>query len=99
MHDKQSNHLAASVPFTRTHAPAKNRGALGELRAAIKDGWQIVQPIFARPLWSSLNDEQTALHFVLQRERATRLLTLHESKSVLRFIRERDLAIDQRRGK
>lgn len=96
MREKMTNRLFAPFTVPPTTSPAKNRGALSELRAAINDGWQIVQPIFARPLWTAINDERLAFHFVLQRERATRLVTLPESKTVVRFIRERDLTIDKR---
>lgn len=71
------------------------RNHLGELRQALTEGWEIVQPIFARPQWSSLDDRATAFHFVLQRERATRLLTVPESRTVLRFIRQRALTISE----
>lgn len=81
-----------------TLRPAKNRARpyLSELRDALAEGWQIVQPIFARPLWSSLDDHQTAFHFVLQRERATRLMTIPDSNAVARFIRDRALLVNQR---
>lgn len=69
------------------------RNHLGELRKALTEGWEIVQPIFARPQWSSLDDRATAFHFVLERERATRLLTVPESRTVMRFIRKRSLTI------
>ncbi len=65
------------------------RRQMQDLRAALAEGWELVQPIFARPLWSALEDDQTALHFVLQRDRATRLLTLPATPTVRRFVRKR----------
>ncbi len=69
---------------------------LHDLRVALAEGWEIVQPIFARPLWTSLDDRRLAFHFVLQRDRATRLLTVPETKTIARFIREQSLSIDSR---
>jgi hypothetical protein len=92
-HDRFHGHSAKDIDTTS----AKNQtsGYLSELQAAISDGWQIVQPIFARPLWSSLDDHQLAFHFVLQRERSTKLLTVPESRVVTRFIRQQSLVIDK----
>lgn len=72
------------------------RQKFGELRAALADGWEIVQPIFARPLWSVSDDSTTAFNFVLRRERTTRLLTVPEGRMVERFIREQQLMVDYR---
>ena len=67
---------------------------LAELRAALAEGWEIVQPIFARPLWSSVNDSRTAFNFVLQRERRVRLITVPHDLAVERFIHEQHLTVD-----
>jgi hypothetical protein len=67
---------------------------LAELRAALADGWEIVQPIFARPLWSSVNDTRTAFNFVLRRERRVRLITVPHDRAVERFIDEQHLTVD-----
>ena len=48
------------------------RHHFGELRTALADGWEIVQPIFARPLWSVLDDSTTAFNFVLAPRRPIR---------------------------
>jgi hypothetical protein len=71
------------------HAPAKPnaRRPLRELRGLLAEGWDLVQPIFVRPQWS--DEQQMALHFVLQRDRATRLITLPETRALLRFVRQR----------
>ena len=68
---------------------------MAELRAALADGWEIVQPIFARPLWSSVNNSSTAFNFVLQRERRVRLITVPHDHAVERFIHEQHLAVDE----
>ncbi len=68
---------------------------LAELRSALAEGWEIVQPIFARPLWSSLNDTITAFNFVLRRERSVRLITIPCDHAVEAFIGEQHLAIDE----
>lgn len=73
------------------------RQKFSELRAALADGWEIVQPIFARPLWSVSDDSTTAFNFVLRRECTTRLLTVPEGRTVERFIREQQLMVDYRR--
>lgn len=73
------------------------RQRFGELRAALAEGWEIVQPIFARPLWSVADDSTTAFNFVLRREQTTRLLTVPSGRTVQRFIQERNLAVDYRR--
>jgi hypothetical protein len=93
MHMQQP--LTSATPLGAKSAgdPHSLRRQLHELRQALKDGWVIVQPIFARPLWSAVQDETTAFHFVLRRERATRLVTVPEGRPVTRFIRERALTI------
>jgi hypothetical protein len=63
------------------------RQHLQMLRAALAEGWELVQPIFARPQWTALDDRETALHFVLQREHTTQLLTVPETRAVQRFVR------------
>ena len=81
-----------SLPVPLSQPPKQRhdvRGQMHALRAALAEGWEIVQPIFARPLWSALDDGQTALHCVLQRDRATQLLTLPETPAVRRFVRQR----------
>jgi hypothetical protein len=88
-------HIAAfPTPFRGGKAIMPNqsgtvRRQMHDLRAALAEGWELVQPIFARPLWSAPDDDQTALNFVLQRDRATRLLTLPATPTVRRFVRER----------
>jgi hypothetical protein len=81
-------------------APMKPRGGVrqhfGELRGALADGWEIVQPIFARPLWSVPDDSATAFNFVLRRASATRLVTVPEGRTITRFIRDRQLTVDYR---
>lgn len=72
------------------------RQRFGELRDLLAEGWEIVQPIFARPLWSATDNSTTAFNFVLRRENATRLLTVPEGRTVHRFIRERNLLVDYR---
>jgi hypothetical protein len=72
------------------------RQKFGELREALAEGWEIVQPIFARPLWSVSDDSITAFNFVLRRERTTRLVTVPSGRTVQRFIRERQLIVDYR---
>jgi hypothetical protein len=67
-----------------------------ELRTALSDGWEIVQPIFARPLWSAPDDSLTAFNFVLRRDDDTRLVTVPEGRTVARFIRDRQLIVDYR---
>ncbi|HEX6817268.1 MAG TPA: hypothetical protein VF120_02765 [Ktedonobacterales bacterium] len=67
-----------------------------ELRAALDDGWEIVQPIFARPTWTAVDDSATELHFVLRRDVATRLVTVPAGRGVQRFIREHHLSVDHR---
>jgi hypothetical protein len=68
-----------------------------ELRDALAGGWEIVQPVFARPLWSSADDSQTAFSFVLKRESGTRLVTVPGGRLVERFIAAQHLAVDERR--
>ena len=69
----------------------------GDLRDALADGWEIVQPIFARPLWSAADDSQTAFNFVLHRDQATRLLTVPSNRTVERFIASHSFQVDYRR--
>ncbi len=64
------------------------RRPLRELRAALADGWELVQPIFVRPQWAALDDRQMALHFVLQRDHATRLVSLPATRALRRFIQQ-----------
>ncbi len=82
----------------RPSGPREGRGNMqahfAELRAALEDGWEIVQPIFARPMWTVVDDSATELHFVLRRDVATRLVTVPEGRGVQRFIREHHLAVN-----
>ena len=88
----------AHVSSTHNHeARMSVRQCLGELRTALSEGWEIVQPIFARPLWSAADNSTTAFSFVLRREQATRLVTVPEGRTVQRFIRDRELTVDYRR--
>lgn len=80
---------ASKHPTVRKH--------FGELREALAQGFEIVQPIFARPLWTALDDSATAFNFVLTRERTTRLVIVPEGRTIQRFIRERRLVVDYRR--
>ncbi len=96
--------LASRLPAASTSAPARQapasrprtpvRERLGELRTALAEGWEIVQPIFARPLWSVADDSTTAFNFVLRREQSTRLVTVPDGRTVERFIRDRHLNVD-----
>jgi hypothetical protein len=95
--------LRLPVTYATATTPEKTRPQSGvrqrftELRTALADGWEIVQPIFARPLWSVPDDSTTAFNFVLRRETDTRLVTVPEGRTVERFIRDRRLAVDYRR--
>jgi|GEM_PF-1120069 len=98
--------ILAPVPVKprrkRSASPSQGKASVrkqfGELRTALADGWEIVQPIFARPLWSSTDDAATAFNFVLKREHTTRLVTVPEGRTVQRFIREHALVVDYRRS-
>jgi hypothetical protein len=95
---KRATEEVAHVSTPRNHdARLSVRQSFGELRAALSEGWEIVQPIFARPLWSATDNSTTAFNFVLRREQATRLLTVPEGRTVQRFIRDHDLTVDYRR--
>ncbi len=93
--------IVALRPPLRPAQPRDGRGnvrtCFAELRGALEEGWEIVQPVFARPLWSVSDNSTTAFNFVLRRERATRLVTVPEGRSVQRFIRDHHLAVDHRR--
>jgi hypothetical protein len=73
------------------------RQRLGELRAAIAEGFLIQEPIYARPLWSSPDDSRIAYSFVLQHNQVIRLITVPDGRTVQQFIRARDLTVDYRR--
>ncbi|MFI5272137.1 MAG: hypothetical protein ACHQ4H_03785 [Ktedonobacterales bacterium] len=87
---------AARTPEKAPKPPIGVRQKFGELREALAEGWEIVQPIFARPLWSVSDDSMTAFNFVLRRECTTRLVTVPAGRTVQRFIRDRQLAVDYR---
>ena len=82
-------------PPVRTQLSVRQR--LGELRAAIAEGFLIQEPIYARPLWSSPDNSRIAYSFVLQHNHITRLITVPDGRTVQQFIRERDLSVDYRR--
>ncbi len=89
---------AATTLAATPKPPRKSAGRrFGDLRDALAEGWEIVQPIFARPLWSAADDSQTAFNFVLRRDQATRLLTVPGSRTVERFIAAHRLQVDYRR--
>lgn len=82
----------AGQSATASARPRRQR--FGELREALAGGWEIVQPIFARPLWSAPDDSKTAFNFVLSGPRGMRLVTVPEGRLVERFIRAHQLAVD-----
>ena len=90
-------HIPAPTHEKTTKPGSGVRQRFTELRTALADGWEIVQPIFARPLWSVPDDSTTAFNFVLRRETDTRLVTVPEGRTVERFIRDRQLTVDYRR--
>jgi hypothetical protein len=95
---KRATSDAAHVSAPRNNETRLSvRQCFGELRTALSEGWEIVQPIFARPLWSAADNSTTAFNFVLRREQATRLVTVPEGRTVQRFIRDRELTVDYRR--
>lgn len=83
----------ASASVSKTPSVRRH---FGELREALAEGFEIVQPIFARPLWTTPDDSATAFNFVLARERTTRLVIVPEGRTIQRFIRERHLTVDYR---
>jgi hypothetical protein len=93
--------LASALPPSILEQPVRAqltvRQRLGELRAAIAEGFLIQEPIYARPLWSSPDNSRIAYSFVLQLNQVTRLITVPDGRTVQQFIRERDLAVDYRR--
>ncbi|PWT70281.1 MAG: hypothetical protein C5B60_12340 [Chloroflexi bacterium] len=82
-------------PPVRTRLSVRQR--LGELRAAIAEGFLIQEPIYARPLWSSPDNSRIAYSFVLQLNQVTRLITVPDGRTIQQFIRKRDLTVDYRR--
>ena len=90
-------HISSSSSPRHHDARQSVRQSFGELRTALSEGWEIVQPIFARPLWSAADNSTTAFNFVLRREQATRLVTVPEGRTVQRFIRDHELTVDYRR--
>ena len=86
----QSAHAAPKRP-----RPSGAR-ALSELREALAEGWEIIQPIFARPLWSAADDSRMAYNFVLRRDQATRLLTAPGTVAIERFIETHRFTVDHR---
>jgi hypothetical protein len=90
--------LAVALPASILELPARTqpgvRKKYSELRAAIAEGFEIQEPIYARPLWSSPDDSHIAYSFVLQREQITRLITVPDSRTIQQFIRKRKLHID-----
>ncbi len=96
---KRAHNDAAHVSTSSQNSESRLsvRQCFGELRTALNEGWEIVQPIFARPLWSTADNSATAFNFVLRREQATRLVTVPEGRTVQRFIRDHALTVDYRR--
>lgn len=85
------------APRPPARKPSSARKQFTELRDALAGGWEIVQPVFARPLWSSADDSLTAFSFVLRRDSATRLVTVPGSRLVEKFITTQRLKVDERR--
>ncbi len=85
------------APRPPTRKPTSARKQFAELRDALAGGWEIVQPVFARPLWSAADDSLTAFSFVLRRDNATRLVTVPGGRLVEKFITAQRLKVDERR--
>lgn len=97
---REGPHSPQSAHATQTPAAPRKPGArkrFTELRDALASGFEIVQPVFARPLWSAADDSLTAYSFVLRRESATRLVTVPGGRLVERFIATHHLSVDERR--
>jgi len=90
-------HTASTSSPRNPDARQSVRQNFGELRAALSEGWEIIQPVYARPLWSTADNSTTAFNFVLRREQATKLVTVPDGRTVQRFIRDRELTVDYRR--
>jgi len=90
--------LAVALPASILDLPTRTqlgvRKKYGELRAAIAEGFEVQEPIYARPLWSSPDDSRIAYSFVLQREQVTRLITVPDSRTIQQFIRKHNFRID-----
>ena len=69
---------------------------MAELLSALAEGWEIVQPIFARPLWSSVNNSEMGFTFVIQRQERICMIVVPKDQAVEQFIRKRRLVIDHR---
>ena len=90
----QETAATPTAPRGEPPVPMSVRRQFIELRSALAEGWEIVQPIFARPLWSSADDRTTAFNFVLSSPHGTRLITVPEGRMVERFIREHHLTVN-----
>lgn len=88
---KETKHQEDEQPTTSKITALR----LADLLTALAEGWEIVEPIFARPLWSSITDTASAFHFVLRREQRVRLLTIPREYTIECFIAERHLAVDE----
>lgn len=93
-HEMRHEPRPAPAAARRTNSARKQ---FGELREALAGGWEIVQPVFARPLWSATDDSLTAFSFVLRRESGTRLVTVPGGRLVEKFIASQRLSVDERR--
>jgi len=74
----------------RDNPPAR----FSELRGALAEGWEIVPPIFVRPLWSARSGVDRGFHFVLHRGCDTRLVIVPRFSQVERFVQDHHLAVD-----
>ena len=90
----QETAATPTAPRGEPPVPMSVRRQFIDLRSALAEGWEIVQPIFARPLWSSADDRTTAFNFVLSSPHGTRLITVPEGRMVERFIREHHLTVN-----
>ncbi len=90
-HHKEAKHQQDEQPTASSITALR----LAELHTALAEGWEIVEPIFARPLWSSITDTANAFHFVLRREQRVRLITIPREDAIECFVAERHLAIDE----
>jgi hypothetical protein len=82
------------VPLRRDEWQNTPPARFSELCGALAEGWEIVPPIFVRPLWSARSSMDRAFHFVLHRGRHTRLVVVPRFNQVEQFVREHHLAVD-----
>ncbi len=79
--------------MTRAKSPYVSRATLETM---LTEGWRIQPPVYVRPRWrwASKLKRRSAYHFVLERRRGIRLVSVLEGSEIRQLVDDSQLSVD-----